>query len=303
MTSAIEWDWYRSFLAVVDTGSLSAAARQLGLAQPTVGRHVSALEAELGQPLFIRTQAGLSATDAAKALRPLAAAMASTAAAIARTAHSRQEALSGVVRVTASEVIGVEVLPPILARLQRQHPGIVVELMLSNQVQDLLKREADIAVRMTAPQQEQLIARRVGSIKLGLHASEDYLGSHAPVSSLDDLVAEGQLLIGHDQETAFIRALLRQLPALRRERFTLRADSDLAHLALIRAGAGIGICQVPIARRSAALRRVLPHDVSFQLETWITMHEDLRESAPCRQVFDALVDGLRQHIESAGSPA
>jgi DNA-binding transcriptional LysR family regulator len=169
------WELYRSFLGVLVEGSLSGAARALGITQPTVGRHISTLEKSLGLALFTRSQTGLMPTEAALELRGHAEAMSSTAAALRRAAESHGEGVKGTVRVSASEVVGVEVLPPILARLQQEHPLLKVELVLTNRVQDLLRREADIAVRMTQPKQGMLIARRVGEVALGLHAHRSYV--------------------------------------------------------------------------------------------------------------------------------
>ncbi|HEX6707840.1 MAG TPA: LysR family transcriptional regulator [Albitalea sp.] len=287
------WELYRTFLGVLNEGSLSGAARALGLAQPTVGRHVAALEKALRLALFIRSPQGFSPTDAALALRPYAEALASTAAALQRVAASQDEGVRGTVRVSVSDVIGVEVMPPLLARLRRDHPGLVVELVLTNRVQDLLRREADIAVRMLRPSQESLVARRVGAIELGLHAHADYLARHGTPRTEADLARH--TLIGFDQETAFVRSLRKALGPLRRESFGLRTDSDLAQLAAIRAGVGIGFCQVPLARRDR-LVRVMARRFSLRLDTWITMHEDLRDSPRCRATFDALVDALGRHI-------
>jgi DNA-binding transcriptional LysR family regulator len=294
MESTIDWVLYRSFLGVLREGSLSGAARVLGTAQPTIGRHIAALEAALGLALFTRSQTGLLPTEAALALRPHAQAMESTAAALERTAASYGDGVRGVVRVTASEVIGVEVLPPVVAALRARHPALKIELALSNDLQDLLRREADIAVRMTPPTQDQLVARRIGNIELGLHATAGYLAQHGVPASLDDLA--GHTLIGYDQVTPFVRAALKRWPQFAREHLALRTDSDVAQLPLIRAGAGIGICQVALARRTPDLVRVLPDAFALQLDTWVTMHEDLRNSPRCRVTFDALVAALAAHV-------
>jgi DNA-binding transcriptional LysR family regulator len=300
MGSTIEWELYRAFLGVLREGSLSGAARALGVAQPTVGRHVAALEAALGLVLFTRSQTGLLPTEAAHALRMHAEAMESTAAALERTASGLRdgvEAAAGTVRISVSDVIGVEVMPAIVADLTRRHPALKVELVLSNRVHDLLQREADIAVRMTAPRQEQLVARRVGAIELGLHAHPDYLARRGTPASLADLDAHA--VIGYDRPTPFVRQAAKALPGYARERFAVRTDSDVAQLALIRAGAGIGVCQVPLAARAPALVRVLPDAFAFRLDTWVTMHEDLRASPRCRVAFDALVDGLAGYLAPA----
>ena len=295
MASTLPWELLHTFLGVLREGSLSGAARALGLTQPTVGRHVAALEQVLGQPLFTRSPTGLLPTEAALALRGHAEQMEAAAAALQRAATARGDAISGTVRVTASEVIGVEVLAAILAELRERHPGLVLELALSNQLQDLLRREADIAVRMTEPEQGQLIARRIGSIELGLHARPGYLDRHGRPAALAEL--RGHTLIGFDTVTPFIRAGSKRLAGIGRESFALRSDSDLAQLALIRAGAGIGVCQVVLARREPMLERVLAEQFAWPLQTWVAMHEDLRQNAPCRAVFDALVDGLARHVD------
>jgi len=168
--------------------------------------------------------------------------------------------------------------------------------VLSNKVQDLLRREADIAIRMTPPKQEQLIARRIGAIELGLHAHERYLAARGMPGSLEALVTGGHALIGYDDSPPYVRALAQRYPSLARERLSVRADSDLAQLALIRAGAGIGVCQVGLAQRDPSIRRVLAGAFSLPLDTWVTMHEDLRDSPRCRAVFEALVAGLERHV-------
>jgi len=292
------WDLYRSFLAVLREGSLSGAARVLGLAQPTLGRHIDALESLLGEALFTRSAQGLEPTDAAEALRPHAEAIATEAAALLRAASGRRGCVEGVVRITASEVIGVEVLPPILAALRAAHPGLVIELALSNQVEDLLRRQADIAIRMVPPRQEALLARRIGEIPLGLHARRDYLERAGMPGSLADLATHA--LIGFDRETAVIRSMRARLLGMERMDFALRADSDLTQLAAIRAGVGIGVCQVPIAARDPALVRVLPESFTLPLSTWVVMHESMARNPRCRVVFDALAEGIAAWLREAG---
>ena len=296
MAKRINWELYRSFLAVLTEGSLSGAARALDIAQPTVGRQIAALERSLGTPLFTRSQTGLLPLESALSLRSYAEAMSSSVAALERAASSQGPGVRGVVRMTASEVIGVEVLPPIIAHLREEYPDLQVELVLSNRIQDLLQREADIAVRMTRPTQELLIARRIGHVAVGLHATKEYVKRHGIPATTADL--RRHALIGFDQPTAFIRTAVRSFPALQREAFAMRADSDLAQLALIRSGAGIGFCQVPIAKRDG-LARVLRKQFSLPLDTWIAMHEDLRNSPRCRVTFDALVRGLQAHVAAA----
>ncbi len=206
--------------------------------------------------------------------------------------------LHGVVRVFASEIIGTEVLPPLIARIKEDYPQLTIELVLSNRMQDLLNREADIAVRMTTPVQEQLIARRLGSIEIGLHASPSYLARHAALESIGELFTH--TLVGFDKTTPFILQALKHYPQLNRERFTVRTDSDVAQLNLIRAGAGIGMCQVQLADFSVPLARLMPDFFAFHLDTWLVMHEDLRHSKVCKTVFDILAEGLQAYINNVG---
>jgi len=294
MTSDIGWEMYRSFLAVLNEGSLSGAARALGVAQPTVGRHIASLEKSLNLALFTRSQTGLMPTEAALALRSYAESMHSTAAALERAAASQGSGVRGTVRITASDVIGVEVLPPIIADLRDGYPELVVELVLTDRMQDLLRREADIAVRMARPRQELLVARRIGQIELGLYAHQRYLARHGTPKSMADVAHHA--LIGFDQPTLFVHGAGKSLSGWRREAFAMRTDNNLAQLALIRSGAGIGVCQAAIARRDDALVRLFPRQFSLPLDTWITMHEDLRNSPRCRITFDALVKGLQQYV-------
>lgn len=285
------WDLYRSFLAVLDEGSLSSAARTLALTQPTLARHIEEFEASLGGgPLFTRSPRGLLPTEAAHALAPHARTMASAAAALIRTASGAGDAIEGAVRLTASDVVGVEVLPAILRDLRAKHPKLSLEILTSNQPADLLRREADIAIRMVQPTQSALVAKRVGDVMLGMHAHRDYIKRHGAPKSLDDV--EGHALIGYDRETIAVQALRKFGLKLTREQFAFRTDNDLAQLNLIRSGAGIGICQIGLARRDKNLVRILPDDFSFPLGAWITMHEDLRGSARMRAVFDHLVDAM-----------
>lgn len=293
MASNIGWELYRSFLGVLNEGSLSGAARLLGITQPTVGRHIAVLEKALDVVLFTRSQTGLMPTEVALTLRAHAQTMENTAASIERAASSQGATVQGIVRISASDVIGVEVLPPIITRLRQQHPALKVELVLTNRVVDLLQLEADIAVRMMRPRQEQLVARRIGHIELGLHAHAEYLSQHGMPRDLNELASHS--IIGYDQPNAFIRSISKSIKGIDRQLFSLSSDSDLAQLALIRAGAGIGFCQVPLAKRDAALQRVLSTSFSLGLETWVTMHEDLRNSPRCRTTFDALVEGLQHY--------
>lgn len=281
-------------LAVLQHGSLSAAARALGLTQPTVGRHVELLEQHVGRSLFTRSPQGLMPTETAMSLRPFAEILASTSAALLRAAEDDGEAVSGTVRISASEVIGIEVLPPILRRLQDAHPGLEIELSTTDEIEDLLHRQADIAVRMAPPSQEALLVRRIGELPLGLFAHRAYLDKYGIPGGFDDL--DGHRLIGLDRHTTFVRAIAARYPLLGRLHYAFRTDSNLAQLAAIRAGVGIGLCQVALVAGDPDIVRLLP-DFSLSLGTWVAMHEDMRTSPRCRVTFDALVEGLQAHLQ------
>ena len=295
------WDLYRSLLAVLEHGSLSAAARELGLTQPTMGRHIEALEDKLGQQLFTRSQQGLTPSEAALALKPFAEVLAATSSALVRAAADAKGRVSGTVRISASEMIGVEVLPPIIAQLQEEYPELEVELSTTDTVEDVLNREADIAVRMTEPTQKALVARHIGAIPLGMFADKGYLDRHGWPSSWDDLA--GHRFVGYDRHTAFTRGMVKRVPAAEHARFAFRADSNLTQFAAVKAGCGIGICQVNLARGFENLVRLFAAQFELPLQTWIVMHEDLRDSPRCRATFDALVHGLTAYIASGSLAA
>ena len=291
------WDLYRSFLAVLRLGSLSAAGRTLGLTQPTLGRHIAELESALGQPLFVRSQMGLSPTEAAQSLAPSAEAMEAAAAAFLRTASGGLDEAKGIVRVTASEFVGVEVLPPILPAFRGIHPALAIELAISDTNQDLSRRDADIAVRMARPTQAALVARRIGDVGIGLYAHRRYAERHGLPKTPGDLPAH--TIIGFDADAISLRvSRARGLP-VSREVFAFRSDSEHARLAALRAGFGIGGCQDAVARRDPALLAVLPGEICFDLEMWLVMHEDLRTSRRVRLLYDHLVEGLSAYVAGA----
>jgi len=293
-TPAPDWSLYRSFLAVLQEGSLSAAARALGLTQPTLARHIAALEEAAGFTLFTRSQQGLAPTDAALELKPYAEQLAATAAAMLRVASGQGQGVKGTVRVSASEIVGSQVLPAIFAGLRATHPLLDIELVLSNTVENLLRRDADIAVRMVEPVQEALVVKRLGRVTVGLHAHRDYLARAGTPRTLEALRTHS--LIGFDRETPAIRAIRARLQGFETVHFALRTDSDIAQLMAIKAGFGIGLCQVALARQDSNLVRVLP-SVSVELGVWLAMHENLRTTPRCRAVYDGLAAGLASHVD------
>jgi DNA-binding transcriptional LysR family regulator len=285
--ATLSWDLVGAFLAVMRTGSLSGAAKALGVAQPTVRRQIEKLEEVLGVPLFTRSPTGLAPTDTATATLPYAESMAGAAESLVRLVSAPSGAERGTVRVTCSEVVGFAVVPPILADLRRAHPHIQIELSPTNANEDLLRRQADVAVRMAQPTQSALVAKRVGTVRLGAFATEAYLAEYPAPRTVAELARH--TLLGRDRDTTFSEAIA--AAGLKRSDFVFRTDNDAAYLAAIRAGIGIGVCQLPLAAGPPRLVRVLP-EFALELPIWVVTHEDLRSSRRVMLVFDHLAASL-----------
>lgn len=289
MPGTLDWDLLQSLHAVLEAGSFSAAARIRRLTQPTLGRHIDQLERQLGAPLFLRSPRGLQATDLALAFRPHLADMSAAAEAAARDASGVASGEGGVVRVTVSEVVGIEVIPAIMARFREAHPRIGVELTLNNKNDDLTRRDADVAVRMSRPTQNSLVAKKVGDLKLGFHATPEYVARHGAPTNFEELQAHS--LIGFDRVYPEIAAEIAIDRPITRDLFNYRTDNDVAQLAAIKAGVGIGVCQTTLARE-AGLIPIMADEFSFELPIWICMHETLRGSPRMRLMFDHLAAEL-----------
>jgi len=289
------WDLARAFLEVVRAGSLSGAARSLGLTQPTIGRQIAEFEARLGVPLFTRSRHGVKPTQSALDLVPHVETMASAMAALRRAASGEATEARGTVRLTASELMGAAVLPPMLTRFHEAHPGIVIELVLSNRIENLLKHEADIAVRMVRPEQTALVARHIGPVPLSLYAHRSYLARHGVPATWDAVAAH--TAIGFDASPWGVEFLAAQGMPVTRDFFKLRTDSDLAQLAALRAGYGIGGCQDALARRDPDLVPVMPGAFRMMLDLWLVMHEDLRTSRRVQLLFQHLTEELTAYLK------
>jgi len=292
-----DWTLYRSFLAVLREGSLSGAARLLGATQPTLGRHIELLESGLACPLFTRSPGGLTPTPVALTLRPHAEAMETAAEALRRQASGESAAVRGTVRISASQMIGGAVLPPMLARFQSDYPEIVLEVALSNSQDDLLRREADIAIRMVRPTQDALLARQVGTVTIGLYAHRRYVERHGLPADLSEMAAH--IMIGFDKDAAGVRGLTIAGQPVTREMFRYRCDNDLAQWQALLAGAGICGCQDRLAAREPDLVAVLPDKIRFNLDTWLVMHQDQRDNRRIKLLFDFLAEEMKGYI--AGS--
>lgn len=286
----LDWELCRSFLAVLQEGNLSRAARALRLSQPTLGRHIDELEHIVKVSLFRRSPQGLLPTDAAFTLKPHAEAMAAAARAFIRAASGEGDGARGTVRITAPELMGVELLPPILTAFREEYPLIVVEVSLTNRNEDLLRREADIAVRVGPPTQAALIARRVGQTGFGLYAHRSYVERHGLPKTIADL--SNHVLVGFDKENLAVQALREMSSPVTRESFSFRSDSAVAQLAAVRAGYGIGGCPVQVARRDADLMPVLAEAFLVKRPVYVVMHESERMTQRLRVTFDYLVASL-----------
>jgi DNA-binding transcriptional LysR family regulator len=301
MSQALDWSLWRSFAAVVAEGSLSAAARKLRLSQPTLGRHVEALERALNVPLFERTLSGLRPTDAAlKLYEPVANAERSLAEA-AIVAEGTSGDLSGTVRITSSTVTSHYILPPILGDVRREFPSIAIELVPTDSVENLLLRESDIAVRMFRPTQLELVARKLGELPIVTCAHESYLERRGTPLVPDDL--RGHDLIGFDRSDLILTVARAMGFELKREDFMVRTDSQTAMWELTKAGLGIGFAQEGLVRDTPGMRAILPMLPLPPLEVWLTTHRELFTSRRVRAVYDSLAKGLLSYLGSGGRPA
>jgi DNA-binding transcriptional LysR family regulator len=283
---SFDWSLVRSFLAVLDAGSLMGAARRLGAQQPTLSRHIAELEAQLGAPLFERTGRGVTATAMALAIAEPARQMEGGAETLARALVRQRDAPNGTVRITASEVAATYLLPPLVAELAEEAPGIELEIVASNQVTNLLRREADIAVRMTRPTQSSLVTRKLGEVAVVACAHQRYLARAGTPRKLEELLHHR--LIGYDRDDTIVRGFARVGVPVTRAQFAVRTDNQLTYAHLIVSGAGIGF----LARYNLAylpgVVEVLPQLRIPPLPCWLAVHREIRASQVVRRVYDAL---------------
>ena len=294
MNTPFDWNLVRSFLAVLEHGSLLGAARALQSSQPTMGRHVAELEAQLGTVLFERTGRGLQPTATALRLAESARAMEAGAHALARGVSGAQAGASGTVRISASQPVACLLLPPLLLRMRQALPDIQVELVASNEVSNLLRREADIALRMVQPDQSSLVARRIGSVALGAYAHRDYLRRRGTPRQPTDLLAHE--LVGNDRNEDILRGFAALGHPVGREQFAFRTDDLMAYWQAVRAGLGIGFVAHYMARTDPEVLPVLPQLAVPPLPIWLTVHREIRTSARIRAVYDFLAEAVPQAL-------
>lgn len=286
MDATPDWTLTRSFLAVAETGSLSAAARKLGLTQPTLGRHIAELEAALGLVLFTRQARGLALTESGAALMPDAQAMAAASARMALIAAGREGTVTGTVRLTASRVVSHHILPAILADLRQAAPGIEIELVPSDSTENLLFREADIALRMYRPTQLDVITRHVADLPTAIYAAKNYLDRHGRPETMEDLLKLD--FVGFDRSDLILRMMRGLGLDRRREDFPVRCDDQVVYWNLVRAGCGVGGAQCNFADLDPLVERIAPFVTLPALPVWLTAAEALRQSPRIRRVFDHL---------------
>lgn len=294
---AFDWALVPSFLAVLDAGSLMAAARRLGAHQPTLSRHVAELERQIGAPLFERTGRGVVPTALGRALADGARRMADGAADLQRAAAGAASAAGGTVRVTTSDVAAAYLLPPVLARLQRELPDLQFELASSNAIDNLLRRDADIALRMARPVQGSLVARKLGEVPICAAAHADYLARAGTPRSPQELA--GHRLLGFDRDDAILRGFAAMgLPAVR-EAFALRTDDQVAYTRLVAAGAGIGFVARYTIASMPGVRPLLPGLRVPPLPCWLAVHREVRGNPAVRRAYDALAAAVPEALAAA----
>ena len=291
-----DWNLLRAFIAVYETGTLTEAARRLGTTQPSVGRHLRELEGSLGESLFVRLPGRLKPTEPAHALHGVVAAMKASAAGAERLFADAREVLVGCVRVAASEVYATHVVAPVLARMLAEQPELEIELSVSNRADNLLRRDADIAVRFYRPEQEDVIATHVGTTELGLFAHEDYLARYGEPDNFD--LPPEAFVAGFDRESVPLGPLIQGAPPSRPIRMRLRTDAILARYAAVETGLGVGAYLVDVAAERPSLKRILGTRFGQRQEVWLCAHPELRRSASMRFVWNHLELALRKRLGS-----
>ncbi|OWU86491.1 LysR family transcriptional regulator [Oceanicola sp. 22II-s10i] len=288
--ATFDWNQARAFLATAERGSLSAAARDLGQTQPTVGRQIAALEERLGVTLFDRVGRGLVLTQAGRDLMVHVRTMEEAATRFALGAAGRAEDIGGEVTITASDMIAVHTLPPILAEIARVAPEIRITLIASNEMQDLARREADIAIRHVRPTQGDLTARLVAEKSARLYATPGYLDRAGRPRTLEDLSRATFIAMGPGPE--FARQLTQRGIPVTADQITHVTANGLAYWALVQEGLGIGVITDDVAARTPGVEPVLPDIAVVQVPVWLVTHRELHTSRRMRLVFDTLARRL-----------
>lgn len=285
-----DWNHAKAFLITAEEGSLSAAARVLGAAQPTLGRQVSAFEEELGIVLFQRVGRGLTLTEAGLELLDHVRAMGDAANRVSLTALGQSQSIEGIVRISASEVYAAHLLPPIIARLRRDQPRIEIEIVASHSTSDLIRREADIAIRNFRPTEPDLVARKIRDVPAQLYATPEYLNRIGnPKLPFDLRKAE---FINITSGDAFMHGLNRMGLDLTKANFPIMTENYLVMWEYVKRGLGIGVLDAHIGDAEPAVVRVLPDLEPLMFPIWLVAHREISTSLRIRTVFDLLASEL-----------
>lgn len=285
-----DWNRARAFLVTAEEGSLSAASRALNIAQPTLGRQIKALEVELGVALFERSGRGLEITPSGKELLEHARDMGDAANKLSLVSSSKSESLEGNIAITATEMMAVFILPPLIQKLRKLEPGISIELISSNQASDLMRREADIAIRNFRPTQPDLIAKKIKNLNYNLYATPEYLASIGNPKTAKALnQAE---FIGFNRASHLIEILNDKGFTISDRNFSVKSESSSSNWALVKQGLGLGGMQEDIGDADPFVERALPNFSLPQTELWLVAHRELKVNKRIRMVFDFLVSEL-----------
>lgn len=289
----MDWSDIRVFLATAEAGSLSGAARRLKTSQPTVGRRIAALEDALGAPLFIRSRKGLQITEHGEQILEHARRMDLEASSVELLSAGSQQGLTGKVVISVIESMGAGWLTGALLKFQRANPGITIEINIDKDSADILRREADIAVRMYQPRQLDLIAKKVGTMGYGLFGSEDYLAEFGAPRSTADLVEHAGVM-PTESILQFI-AKKGHVGEMRYKQIAFQSNSMMSLAAATRAGYGISGHSFLLASQYPELKRVIPELTLFEMDFWLVTHPDLRKSARIRATWNYLTDLFRNN--------
>ena len=285
-----DWNRARAFLVTAEEGSLSAAARALGMAQPTLGRQVAALEQELGVALFDRVGRGLTLTPSGLELVEHVRAMGDAAGRVSLTASGQSQSIEGTICITTTEAYAAYILPPIVARLRELAPSITIEIVASNAISDLRRREADIAIRNGRPTDPDLIAKKVKDDLVNLYATTAYLDQIGNPRSPAEL--SRAVFIGFDNNKPFLDGLNALGFNLTGRNFTVLTGSHLVHWELVKQGLGVGVMLLAVGDEEPLVRRALPAMVPIEVPVWLVAHRELNTSRRVRLVFDLLANEL-----------
>ena len=289
-TTKFDWNRARAFLATAEEGSLSAAARALGMAQPTLSRQVAALEAEIGVVLFERVGQGLSLTPSGIELLDHVRAMGEAANGFALGSFGLSQEMMGRVSISASEISAAYTLPPILAKLRKLEPGIEIVLNATVRISNLRRREADIAIRSVRPVDPELIAKKVGEVAVRFYATPDYIKKIGHPKSLKEM--RGVEFINHEDSDGYLEFLTSLGGDPEEISFPIIADNILIIWELVKSGLGMAIWESEIADAEPLVERIFPDADPIMFPIWLVAHRELKSNPRIRFVFDLLAAEL-----------